>query len=846
MAGQGGWSRERLVALAEPLLYGHRIPCLIGVVFLTLVLLCLVAALRVDNGYWRALPADHPYLHILQQYQDDFGGSDVVLIALMRRDGREIYDDAFLARLKHVTEAALALPQADRAHVSSLFTGDVRVIERASSGFVGSRVLPPGYKPTAETFARIRDNVIRGGWIGRAVSAGHAGALVIVPLRPPASGERPDYRALGALLEERIRARFADATIDVRITGAPSRVHELAAGSGDTAQHLALGFVLLCVLTMLQMGSVRLALPPLACALAAPAWQLGLSAAVDVAVDPLALAAPVLVLAVALLQGTLFARAWMAEIASGKNGYDASLVAFRRLVPSSALAWLGCIGGLFLLQAVPIAHDRDDATSAALGVLGLVLTQGVLLPVWFSYLKVRDVERFAARQRARAALFAPVRLVLVLLARPAPAAMLFGAAAMLAGWSLWRAQDLRYEGEALSAPELGAASRYNDDARAIDDAFPDASRFVRVIAETDAEACTRHDAMEQIDRFGWTLRNVAGVTSVLSLPETVRHMSAALARGSPRFGVLPRSKYWMAQAITPIATSSGLLNPDCSAMAVLVSTSTRDAALLRRIAGVTSAFNAANAQHWFAQNDGGDALYCADKLERRRAWGRARIDLHDYLARAGVSVRDAGAESRRQAVDRAHARFDSMARACPVNFAFGSGPLAVAAAVDETLPAHVRWPIAAIAVVFALLAWLATRRVGAGACVAVPVWITGVLVQAGLAQTSTLTAATLLLAPYASLFAGACALVVLLVLDAPRDDEQASAQEAMVRLCARPLVFAGAALLLALAPGLGSAIAFHADLARLLGGGLLAGALAALLLCPALYTWLMARDTSGA
>ena len=95
---------------------------------------------------------------------------------------------------------------------------------------------------------------------------------------------------------------------------------------------------------------------------------------------------------------------------------------------------------------------------------------------------------------------------------------------------------------------------------------------MKVIAESDPEACVKYSVMEQIDRFGWRMDNTEGVQSTISLPWAARQVNMAFSEAAPKFKVLPQNQFTMVQAITPIPTSSGLLNSNCSAMAVFIST----------------------------------------------------------------------------------------------------------------------------------------------------------------------------------------------------------------------------------------------------------------------------------
>ena len=71
---------------------------------------------------------------------------------------------------------------------------------------------------------------------------------------------------------------------------------------------------------------------------------------------------------------------------------------------------------------------------------------------------------------------------------------------------------------------------------------------------------------------GIRMQNVAGTQSVISLPSLAKVVNSGFNEGNIKWRQLPRDPQVMAQAVTPIDTATGLLNPDCSAMQVLVNT----------------------------------------------------------------------------------------------------------------------------------------------------------------------------------------------------------------------------------------------------------------------------------
>jgi len=86
------------------------------------------------------------------------------------------------------------------------------------------------------------------------------------------------------------------------------------------------------------------------------------------------------------------------------------------------------------------------------------------------------------------------------------------------------------------------------------------------------------------------MQNVPGTQSVISLPGLAKMVNAGFNEGNIKWRALPRDPQVMAQSVTPIDTSTGLLNPDCSAMQVLVNTTDQQGETIARLVSAVKGF----------------------------------------------------------------------------------------------------------------------------------------------------------------------------------------------------------------------------------------------------------------
>ena len=201
---------QLFIRVTEPIVFGRRPRTLMVLALLTLFLGWHALQLKADTGFEKQLPLGHPYMQVFKQYQRDFGGANLVLIAAIQKSG-DIYNAEFMGTLRKLTDAVFFTPGMDTSRVSSIFTPDVRYIEVVEDGFAGGNVIPAEFAPTPEMFAKVRSNIAKANIIGRLVSNDQRGAMVFSELleADPLTGEKLDYVRTAHLIED-IRRRFTE------------------------------------------------------------------------------------------------------------------------------------------------------------------------------------------------------------------------------------------------------------------------------------------------------------------------------------------------------------------------------------------------------------------------------------------------------------------------------------------------------------------------------------------------------------------------------------------------------------------------------------------------------------
>ncbi len=582
-----------MTARIEQFLFSHRRLVLAAFALVTLAMGWFASGLRVDAGFTKQVPLGHEYMRTFVEHRAEFGGADRVVIALMARDG-DMFTPGFFAALRKVTDAVFFLPGVDRAQVYSILTPNVRFTEVVEDGIAGGNVLPAGFRPTEAGLARVRENVLKAGIVGRLVANDFTGAIVSARLQEfhPDTGERLDYIEVARALERIRRETEAGADVDARVIGFAKVVGEVAAGATEVVAFFGISFLITALFVYAYMPSIRFAAMPLLCSLVAVVWQLGAVTALGLGIDPMSILVPFLVFAIGVSHGVQMVSAVRAAAAEGAGGFDAARASFRRLLLPGMVALASDCAGFIAISLIEVRVIQEIALTASLGVAAIILTNLALLPVLLSFLDVGAAQRRAAR--ARDLLLQPLWSRGARVARRGPAAAVIGvAAALLVAGALY-APEVRVGDQHPGVPELRADSVYNRDTAAITERFEIGVDVLTVIAQTVKEGCIDYEVMRVLDDFEWRMRNVDGVQSVLGLAGVARSINAGWNEGSLKWRVLPRNRQALAQAVSPVPTSSGLLNTDCSVMPVSIHTADHKAETIARVVDAVKAFNDAN------------------------------------------------------------------------------------------------------------------------------------------------------------------------------------------------------------------------------------------------------------
>lgn len=586
--------------LLERLIFNNRLLILLVCLMLSLFLGYQLRNLEVSASYDKMLPQNHSYITNFLENRDQLRGlGDSVRVVIENPNG-DIFSKDYLATLAKINDEIFLLPGVDRAWMKSIFTPVVRWTEVTEEGFVGGPVLPNTYDGSDEAIAELRLNIERAGVVGSLVSNDYRSSMIAVPLiATDASGEPVDYHALASAIED-IRQKYEagkadNAPVRIYVVGFAKLIGDLIDAVVKVMYFFGVAAIVATLIMFWYTRCVRSTVLLISCSLIGVVWQLGVLVMLGRGLDPFSILVPFLVFAIGVSHGAQKMNGIMLDVGNGTDYLVAARYTFRRLFLAGVVALAADAFGFALLVFIDIPVIRELAVAAAIGMVALVITNLILLPILLSYTGVSmRAAKYAVAASSDEKSGVGIGRLWSFLGRFterkwAIPAIVIGV--VLLGVGFMGSKQLAVGDLDAGAPELRADSRYNLDNAFVTSNFGISSDVFVVMVKTPPDQCRSYDTLVEVDRLGWTLAQVPGVQMVASLADTVRSYTMGSFEGNPKWMTISESQSLVdAQINNALTWNSEYLDADCALLPVVAFLQDHKADTLTRVTTAASTF----------------------------------------------------------------------------------------------------------------------------------------------------------------------------------------------------------------------------------------------------------------
>ncbi len=374
----------------ERAFFNHRPWVMALCLLLTLVLGWQATHLSLNASFEKTIPTRHPYIANYLANQGNLAGQGNALrIVVAVPSGQSIFNKDYLATLQKLSDEVFLLPGVDRPFMKSLWTSNTRWVAVTEEGLDGNTVMGDGYDGSPAALAEVRANVERSGEIGQLVAADFQSSILFVPLldKNPQTGAALDYGLLSRQIEA-LREKYQSEHIRIHVVGFAKVVGDLIEGLRQVLLFFGLALLICSGVLYAYTRCARSTALVVLCSLVAVVWQFGVLALLGYALDPYSVLVPFLVFAIGMSHGAQKMNGIMQDIGRGTHKVVAARYTFRRLIVAGATALLCDAVGFAVLAIIQIQAIQDLAVIASIGVAVLIFSNLVLLPILLSYVGV--------------------------------------------------------------------------------------------------------------------------------------------------------------------------------------------------------------------------------------------------------------------------------------------------------------------------------------------------------------------------------------------------------------------------------------------------------------------------
>src|SRR5471032_820577 len=533
-------------SLLERALFNHRRLVLLICLLMTAFLGWQATRLQLNASFEKMIPSDHPYIvNYLENRKQLSGLGNAVRIAVENKSG-SIYDAHYLEQLQKLNDQVYLLPGVDRAYMKSLWTPATRWVSVTEDGLEGGPVIPDGYNGDSGSLAALKRNVERSNEIGQLVAFDQRSSILYVPLLTTTTDGQPlDYTQFSRQLEN-LRQQYQSDTIGIHIIGFAKVVGDLIEGLRQILLFFAAALIITTAVLYWFTRCIRSTLLVVCCSLIAVIWQLGLLPMLGYQLDPYSVLVPFLVFAIGMSHGAQKMNGIMQDIGRGVHKQIAARYTFRRLFLAGLTALLCDAVGFAVLMIIKIQVIQDLAVIASIGVAVLIFTNLILLPILLSFIGVSQAAALRSLKSEQVAQAGGEKhavwrfLDLFTQRKWATVGLVVAAALAIGGYRV--SEHLKIGDLDPGAPELRADSSYNQDNAFITAHYSLSSDQFAVMVKTPKEGCLQYETLVEADRLAWTLQQIPGVQTTVTLADAVRQITAGTSEDSPKWLTISRNQ----------------------------------------------------------------------------------------------------------------------------------------------------------------------------------------------------------------------------------------------------------------------------------------------------------------
>ncbi|MCC6765444.1 MAG: MMPL family transporter [Deltaproteobacteria bacterium] len=513
-----------------------RNPVMLVVLLVTGLFAYWTFQLRLVTSFGDLVPQSHEFVKIHNKYSGTFGGANNIVVMYSVEDGT-IFTKEHLTAIFKMTEGMDTVYGVNHNQIESIGHRTVRHLKVAAGGTLRAEPVmlrAPQSQDEVDETRRIVHNAEN--VYGLIVSLDDKSALI----RANFIEGRLDYKRIFEDVNTKVIEPFEKDGVKIYAAGEPRLYGWVYRYSGDGFFILVVTYCIEWVLRWMYFHDWRGSLRPTLTGVIAAFWGMGFIHLIGLALDPLMLVMPFLITARAVSHAIQMHDRYYEEFEkSGWHKRRAIVAAFAELfVPTFSGVITDALGVLVIIL-VPVIMLQKLAITASWWILAITVSEMMLNPIVYYYLKPPEPELVVLRERG--AFRAWIEKFTHVLMSPMGRRVTLASWAILTIVGIYFMRGLTIGDPTSASPLLFESSPYNVSHTKIQESFGGVEPLIVVSEGYDKDAMKDPQVLRTMEKFQRVLERDPDIGYSFSLADIIRAVNRVFHELEPKWAVIPDS-----------------------------------------------------------------------------------------------------------------------------------------------------------------------------------------------------------------------------------------------------------------------------------------------------------------
>lgn len=529
---QAQHSKAALYSIGASLIR-NRLPVTIITGIFTAFMAYKTSQIQMSTAFNDLLPYRHPFVQVHFRFSEQFGGANNINVMLTVKKG-DVFTKEILRKVFDMTQAIDRIAGVNHDQIESIGHRSTRYLTVLGGTIATPPVMrrPPKTDEEVEEIKKICYNTES--IYGQLVSLNGQALL----LRANFIEGRLNYKRIFDEINRTVKEPFETSEQEIWIAGEP-RLYGWVYYYATEVYYIFLIATVFCwILLYSYFHDWRGALRPTITGVISSFWGLGMQSLMGFAMDPLALVIPFFVTARAVSHSVQMHDRYYEEY--HKWNWDkekAIIAAFAELFVPTMSGIITDALGMLAIIVVPVVILQRIAISASVWVASVAISELLLNPIVYFYLKAPEKENVLNREKGIFQRVMNVCATWVVAPRNAIGIVVFWVVAFLL--SLTQVSKLTIGDPTASTPLLHEDSPYNLSHLEIQKYFGGIEPLIIVVEGRDKDVLKDPALLRTLEKFQRYMERDPDIGYSTSLADIVQSINMTFYDMQPRWGVIP-------------------------------------------------------------------------------------------------------------------------------------------------------------------------------------------------------------------------------------------------------------------------------------------------------------------